>query len=277
MANPIRYREYSPQSIVAATRIAGWWAGGGQVGRSVQARLFAQVARYQVVRRTTPKLVNPSALTYPLSMLGFMVFLVPLSVVVGLVVGFFAGRFLLVNRNIGEALVANTLSRLTIPHVLINNVTLPVVNGTTQIDHLLVTEHGLFVIETKHYRGWIFGRPNDDYWTQTTYRKKSRFRNPLSQNFGHIKTVEALFKLPESAFIGVVVFTGEAEFKSELGPQVIHLADLLEFVGHDRQKVLDERQMAYVVGRIEMKRLRRSLETDEYHLNYVRRKIGTAG
>ena len=40
--------------------------------------------------------------------------------------------------------------------------------------------------------------------------------------------------------------------------------------------VLDERQMAYVVGRIEMKRLRRSLETDEYHLNYVRRRISRA-
>ena len=210
-------------------------------------------------------------------MLGFVVLLVLLSAIVGSAVGFFAGRFLLVNQNIGEALVANALSRLTIPQVLINNVTLPAVNGTTQIDHLLVTEHGLFVVETKHYKGWLFGRPNDDYWTQTIYRKRSRFRNPLLQNVGHVKTVQALFKLPESAFIGVVVFTGEAEFKSDLGPQVIHLADLLEFVGRDRQKVLDERQIAYVVGRIEMERLRRSLETDEYHLNYVRRKIGNAG
>ena len=207
-------------------------------------------------------------------MLGVLVLLVG---VVALAVGFFAGRFALVNRNLGEALVANALSHLTIPHVLINNITLQVENGTTQIDHLLVTEYGLFVIETKHYRGWIFGRPNDDYWTQAIYRKKSRFRNPLMQNFGHVKTVQALFKLPENAFIGVVVFTGEAQFKSELGPQVIHLANLLEYVGRDREKVLDERQMAYVVGRIEMKRLRRSLETDEYHLNYVRQRIGKAG
>ena len=40
--------------------------------------------------------------------------------------------------------------------------------------------------------------------------------------------------------------------------------------------VLDERQMAYVVGRIEMKRLRRSLETDEYHLNFLRQRIARA-
>ena len=40
--------------------------------------------------------------------------------------------------------------------------------------------------------------------------------------------------------------------------------------------VLDERQMASVVGRTEMKRLRRSLETDEYHLNFVRQKVARA-
>jgi hypothetical protein len=173
-------------------------------------------------------------------------------------------------------MVANELSRLSRPHVLLNNVTLPTERGTTQIDHILVTEHGLFIIETKHYRGWILGRPSDDYWTQVIYRKKSRFRNPLKQNYGHVKTVQSLFKLPESAFIGLVVFTGDAEFKSDLGPEVIRLSQLLEFVERRHGAALDEQKMTYVVGRIEMKRLRRSLETDEYHLNYVRQRIGRA-
>jgi len=173
----------------------------------------------------------------------------------------------------GEALVVNTLEKLNGLHVLINNVTLPTENGTTQIDHILITEAGIFIIETKHYTGWILGNPRDDKWTQTIYRKKSRFQNPLHQNYLHIKTVQALFKLPESAFIGVVVFTGDAEFKTDLGPSVISLNQLRGFVEQRREKVLDERQMAYVVGRIEMKRLGRSSETDEYHLNYVRSKI----
>ena len=88
-----------------------------------------------------------------------------------------------------------------------------------------------------------------------------------------MKAIQSLFKLPETAFQGLVVFTGDAEFKTELGPQVIRLNQLLEFVQRPWETVLDERQRAYVVGRIEMKRLGRSLETDEYHLNYVRRRI----
>lgn len=196
-----------------------------------------------------------------------------LAGMVGLIVGISAGRKLLINENRGEALVANRLQRLTRLNVLLNNVTLKTETGTTQIDHILVTEAGLFVIETKHYTGWILGQPYDDYWTQVIYRKKSRFRNPLMQNYGHLKTVQSLFKLPEGAFIGVVVFTGDAEIKTNAGPNVIQLNQLLDFIEQRREPLLDERQIAYVVGRLEMKRLRRSLETDEYHLNYVRKKV----
>ena len=90
-------------------------------------------------------------------------------------------------------------------------------------------------------------------------------------------TVHSLFKLPESAFHGLVVFTGGAEFKTELGPQVICLNELLGFVQQPWGTVLDQRQIAYVVGRIEMKRLRRSLETDEYHLSCVQRRLKRFG
>ncbi len=87
--------------------------------------------------------------------------------------------------------------------------------------------------------------------------------------------MQSLFKLPEGAFIGVVVFTGDAEIKTNAGPNVIQLNQLLDFIEQRREPLLDERQIAYVVGRLEMKRQRRSLETDEYHLNYVRKKVGS--
>ena len=196
-----------------------------------------------------------------------------LCLFIGLAIGTAAGRHLLLKRNMGEALVANTLDKLHCLHVLINNVTLPTENGTTQIDHILITEGGVFIIETKHYTGWILGNPRDAKWTQVIYRVKNRFQNPLFQNYGHVKTVQALFKLPESAFIGVVVFTGSAELRTDLGPNTILLDQLLGFIDQHRERVLDERQMTYVVGRIEMKRLGRSTETDEYHVNYIRSKI----
>jgi hypothetical protein len=193
--------------------------------------------------------------------------------IVGLIAGMAIRGRHVHQQNIGEAMVAEVLDNIPGLHMLINNVTLQTTDGTTQIDHIYITEGGIFVIETKHYSGWIFGDNDSKHWTQTIYRVKNRFPNPVRQNYGHIKTLQALFKLPESTFIGVVVFTGSAEFKTYLGPNTILLDQLRGFVEQRREKVLDERQIAYVVGRIEMKRHARSAETDEYHINHVRSKM----
>jgi restriction system protein len=57
---------------------------------------------------------------------------------------------------------------------LFKNVTLPTEDGTTQIDHVIVSRYGVFVIETKNMKGWIFGSPQQKNWTQKIYRQKKR-------------------------------------------------------------------------------------------------------
>jgi len=188
--------------------------------------------------------------------------------------GFVIGRWIRFGSNRGEALVANAIATgFGTPHVLLNNVTLQCGGESTQIDHVLVAETGIFVIETKHYSGWIFGRPGDSHWTQVIHRRKSKFQNPIRQNHGHVTALRVLVTLPGERFIPVVVFTGDAEFKSDLGPSVLKLNQLVSNLSAERPRVFDERMMTYIVGRIEMKRMRRSLETDEYHLNSVRRRM----
>lgn len=60
---------------------------------------------------------------------------------------------------------------------------------TTQIDHIVVSIHGIFVIETKNYKGWIYGNSNNEYWTQNIYGNKYSLYNPLLQNKNHIKSL----------------------------------------------------------------------------------------
>jgi len=64
--------------------------------------------------------------------------------------------------------------------------------GTTQIDHVIVSNFGIFCVETKAYSGWVLGRASDKYWTQSINYQKYRFYNPLRQNYGHVKTLEKL-------------------------------------------------------------------------------------
>lgn len=84
--------------------------------------------------------------------------------------------------------------------------------GTTQVDHVVVSEFGLFVIETKNLSGWIFGRAGDASWTQQVYRKRQRFQNPLHQNKLHVRALQKYLALPASVFYPVVWMAGDAVF-----------------------------------------------------------------
>ena len=58
-------------------------------------------------------------------------------------------------------------------YVRFHDTIFPSQNGAAQVDHLLVSKFGVFVVETKNYQGWIYGSEKDPKWTQTIYRKKS--------------------------------------------------------------------------------------------------------
>jgi len=66
--------------------------------------------------------------------------------------------------------------------------------GLTQIDHLALTPAGLLVVETKTYSGSIFGTATEPTWTQAIGRQRNRFQNPLRQNYGHVRAIEALLQ-----------------------------------------------------------------------------------
>ena len=86
--------------------------------------------------------------------------------------------------NVGEKRVANILSTLdNTKYKVINNLMIRTERGTTQIDHVVISIYGIFVIETKNYKGLIFGSENDENWTQVIYKNKGKFRNPIIHNW----------------------------------------------------------------------------------------------
>src|SRR5690606_15371974 len=82
---------------------------------------------------------------------------------------------------VGERRVKRLIRRRLDPSIYreFSNVTVPVGDGTTQIDHIYVCPFGVLVIETKNLRGWIFGGKHQAQWKQIIYRKKVKFQNPL--------------------------------------------------------------------------------------------------
>lgn len=56
---------------------------------------------------------------------------------------------------------------------------LQVGNKTTQVDHVIVANYGIFVIETKNYKGWIIGDGFDDNCKQAINKRKEKLHNPI--------------------------------------------------------------------------------------------------
>ena len=75
---------------------------------------------------------------------------------------------------------------------LMNNLTLPDGDGTTQIDHVLITRTGIFVIEAKHYKGVIEAHASAATWSFHYGPRTYVRQNPLRQNYRHVKAVERL-------------------------------------------------------------------------------------
>ena len=208
-----------------------------------------------------------------------------LYIILALAVGFDIGRFrasrasrVFAFQNSGELLVSEAVQANFRPpdYHLMNHVTLQLKDGTTQIDHILVSRFGVFVIEAKHYSGWIFANGKQRNWTQVLFRKKSRFQNPIFQNMRHVRAVENLLDfLPSPAFKSVVVFTGEAEFKTEVPQGVFGISGLIDYLREQTVEVMSVNRVQFSVGRLETARLAISCETDVQHAENLHRKHGS--
>lgn len=124
--------------------------------------------------------------------------------------------------------------------------------GSTQIDHILITRKGVFVLETKHYDGWIFASPHSKNWTQVFYDKKYRFQNPLFQNYKHISTIKNLLGFLGPKYIyNIVVFSGNAVFKSTKPENVFYLQELIPALNRYSSAILDLNHIQKCVARLE--------------------------
>lgn len=117
-------------------------------------------------------------------------------------------------------------------YIDINNVTIPTANGTTQIDHVIVSRYGIFVVETKNMSGWIFGDEKNPQWTQSLFGKKYKFQNPLHQNYRHTKSLSEFLNLDHSKFISIVMFWGGREFKTSFPSNVMNRGYISHIKSH---------------------------------------------
>lgn len=130
----------------------------------------------------------------------------------------------------GEHTVSRELHRLGGKYIILNDLMLRTAYGTCQIDHIVLSPYGIFVVETKNISGKITG--NDEwkewYWVGKDFNKT--IYNPVMQNFRHIDVLSDTLGLSADNFISVIVFTGKAHIRVETSHAVMFLGQLVPFI-----------------------------------------------
>ena len=132
-------------------------------------------------------------------------------------------------------------------------------NYTTQVDHIIISRYGVFVLETKNIHGKVYGSGNSEYWKQYLpdsgykrygFTQEHQLRNPIWQNAGHIKTLRRLVLGNDVPIYGIVVFPTETDLYVNCEQPVLHMWDVIPFIKQYRDEVLSAEQMSYYRRRL---------------------------
>lgn len=145
---------------------------------------------------------------------------------------------------------------------------------TSQIDHVVVSPYGIFVIANKHYSGWIFGAQREPQWTRVYFRFRRQFQNPLRQNDEQIRALQELLGLDAAAFHSLVVFSGSAEIRTPVPPNVTRLGGMLPYIQVRTGELLGFEEAARVAGVLAVKRLAPGVQSTAEHIASLRQTQG---
>ncbi len=132
-------------------------------------------------------------------------------------------------------------------------------NYTTQVDHIVISRYGVFVLETKNVHGKVYGGGNAEFWKQylpdTGYKRygftqEHQLRNPIWQNEGHIKTLRKLVFGNDVPLYGIVVFPSDTEINVTASQPVLNMYNVVPYIKQYRENVLTPEQMGFYRRRL---------------------------
>lgn len=152
----------------------------------------------------------------------------------------------------GQAGEVNVAARLkALPksdYTVFNNLLIQRGEYSSQIDHVVVSKYGVFVIETKNYKGYIYGGEYSEHWTQNIWGNKYKLYNPILQNQGHVKALKAYLGVRNFPFISVITFSSRGTVKVNTKENfVMYYSDITYFIKQQKLILLSEEETQFVI------------------------------
>jgi len=177
----------------------------------------------------------------------------------------------------GEARVAKSLNKSfgkNLDYVVLNDVLLKEGEASTQIDHIVFSVYGIFVVETKNYSGYIYGDEDKKTWTQHFKKKKFPFQNPHRQNYKHLKFLSEILNIDMNKMLSLVVFVGDAKFKNNGKKRTFkNTRDLNNFIKKQKLKKFTRQHIFSMSDKIKDRNLNKIKKEEKAHIKRVQKRI----
>ena len=128
-----------------------------------------------------------------------------------------------------------------------HNLTVAGQDGPMHIDHAVVSKYGIFVIETLHMHGWIFGKEYEPTWRHIFGSHNHAFPNPMRHGYQCIKALDNLLEVGEHKITPIAAFVGDCEFKSEIPQNVVRNKGFVDYILSRTKVVFTDSELARVV------------------------------
>lgn len=146
-------------------------------------------------------------------------------------------------------------------------------NKTSQIDHVIVSPHGIFVIETKNYKGLIRPQGQSNYWQQVLGRRSFSFYSPIKQNNGHISALKFMLKNKHYPYHNIVCFVGEAKFDGVAPDGVsVGIFGAIRLIRAYKVKSIKKQEVVGIAHTINQRRMPNNWRTKRLHIKNVKAK-----
>ncbi len=163
-----------------------------------------------------------------------------------IILGYFFKKTLSkIKGSIGEETVKRELNKLNNNYLVLNDIMLFSDNKTHQIDHLVISDFGIIVIEMKNYSGTIIGNEHDKIWIQKVGKQTNKLNNPIIQNHGHILALKDITKEKENKFISIICFGNNSILKINTTTKVVKIKDLNKTIKAYKTKRINNKEDIY--------------------------------
>ncbi len=155
----------------------------------------------------------------------------------------------------GEEKVASYLNELSDEYLILNNVSIQAKGKQTEIDSLVVSRYGVWVIETKNYSGYLTGSANAKKWqreriSQYGVIRQDEVNNPLGQMHRQIWILKEVLKANYvyTHIHGLVILPSAQQVCVDSDEVVLDKEDLLEEIESERRVNLSDKDLYNILN-----------------------------